>query len=262
MNTHAHPDDRKVVSRAEWDKARKAFLLKEKAFTRQRDALNRERRALPMVQIEKDYVFEGPKGKLGLYDLFEGRRQLIVYHFMLGPGEGEGCPGCSFLADSIGNLAHLHARDTTLVVVSRAPLAEIEAYRKRMGWTFPWVSSHGSDFNYDFHVTLDEAVMPPVYNYTTAEEYERKGMPWFMRGEQPGTSVFLRDGDTVYHTYSSYGRGGDLQLGTYNYLDLTPLGRQEGWDGTPDLDGLGKNWVKRHDEYAGTAKSADDACCH
>ncbi len=179
---------------------------------------------------------------MGLAELFEGRRQLIVYHFMFDPSWDAGCPSCSFLVDSIGNLAHLHARDTTLAAVSRAPMAAIERYRKRMGWTFPWYSSHGSDFNYDFHVTIDPAVTPPEYNFQVFDG------DW--TGELPGTSVFLRDGEEVFHTYSSYARGGDVLLGTYNYLDLTPLGRQEDWE-KPEgrSDGPFMSWLRRHDEY-------------
>ena len=220
----------KVVSRDEWLVARKALLAKEKELTRHRDAVNAERRRLPMVRIDKPYVFEGPAGKASLLDLFEGRRQLIVYHFMYDPGWDEGCPSCSFLVDNIGHLAHLRARKTSLALVSRAPMARIEPFRKRMGWTIPWYSSFGSDFNYDFHVTLDEAVAPVEYNYTDKAMLVQKGEAYFTQGESHGLSVFLRDGDTILHTYSTYARGADLIVGTYNYLDLTPLGRQEDWE--------------------------------
>jgi predicted dithiol-disulfide oxidoreductase (DUF899 family) len=158
-------DDPQVVSRDEWLASRRQLLAREKEFTRQRDALNAERRRLPMTEIDKQYAFEGKHGKASLLDLFEGRGQLLIYHFMFDPDWDEGCPSCSFLADNIGHLAHLHARDTTLAMVSRAPLARIEAFRQRMGWAVPWYSSFGSDFNYDFHVTLDQAVAPVEYNY-------------------------------------------------------------------------------------------------
>ncbi|MGH8728982.1 MAG: DUF899 domain-containing protein [Burkholderiales bacterium] len=239
-----------VVSRAEWLAARKQHLSREKEFTRQRDALNAERRKLPMVKIEKDYVFEGQDGKVRLLDLFEGRRQLIVYHFMFDPGWDEGCPSCSFVADNIGHLAHLHARDTSLALVSRAPLAKIEPFKKRMGWTVPWYSSFGSDFNHDFHVTTDEAVAPVEYNYRDKATLEQLGHTYHVKGEQPGASVFLRDGDRIYHTYSTYGRGLDLLVGTYNYLDLTPLGRQEDWEQPPGRsDGPFMAWLRHHDRY-------------
>ena len=225
-----------VVSRDEWVRARKELLAKEKDLTRQRDALNAERRRLPMVKIEKDYVFEGPDGKVGLVDLFEGRLQLIVGHFMFDPTWTDGCPSCSAGADEVskGLLEHLHARDTTLAYVSRAPLKTIEDYKARKGWTFPWYSSYGSDFNYDFHATLDESAAPVEYNYRAKEEYERLGKGAFLEGDQPiempGTSYFLRDGDAVFHTYSSYARGAEMTGGSYYFLDLTALGRQEDWE--------------------------------
>jgi predicted dithiol-disulfide oxidoreductase (DUF899 family) len=220
----------RIVSLAEWQAAHEKLLVKEKAATRARDALAAERRRLPMVQIEKDYIFEGQKGKVSLLDLFEGRRQLIVYHFMFAPGvEGwpeAGCPGCSLVVDQIGHLAHLHARDTSFALVSRAPLANIERYKKRMGWTVPWFSSHGSDFNVDFGVTTDE-------------------------GECFGLSVFLRDGNRTFRTYFTSGRGVEALGSVWTFLDLTPLGRQEewedspaGWPQTPPYD-----WWRRHDEY-------------
>ncbi len=221
----------RVVTRNEWLTARKAFLDKEKEFTHMRDAVNKARRELPMVQIDKNYTFENANGKATLLDLFEKRRQLIVYHFMWLWDEGVGCPSCSLHIDSAPNLAHFHARNTTFAVVSRGKWDDISAYRKRMGWTMPWYSSFGSDFNYDFHVTIDEKVAPVEYNYKTAAELIRMDESWRgWSGEQPGTSVFLRDGDKVFHTYSSYARGGDLLINTYNYLDLTPLGRQEDWE--------------------------------
>lgn len=220
----------KVVSRAEWQVAREALLVKEKAATRARDALAAERRRLPMVRIDKDYVFEGPAGKASLVDIFDGRRQLILYHFMFAPGvEGwlsAGCDGCSMVVDQVGHLAHLHARDTSFVLVSRAPLPNIEAYRKRMGWSIPWFSSSGNDFNRDFGVTTDE-------------------------GETFGLSVFLRHGDDVFRTYFTNGRGVEALGSVWTFLDLTPLGRQEEWEDSP----AGRPqtppyaWWRRHDEY-------------
>src|SRR5580692_9865266 len=215
-----HP---KVVAPAEWVEARKEFLAKEKEFTRLRDELSRQRRELPWEKVEKSYVFEGPNGKETLADLFDGRSQLIVYHFMFGPDWKEGCPSCSYLGDHFdGAIIHLANRDTTLVVVSRAPLAQIEAFKKRMGWKFKWVSSFASDFNYDYHVSFTAAELAEgkvYYNYSMTE---------FPVAEGPGASVFARDtAGAVFHTYSSYGRGLDILLGAYNFLDMTPKGRDE-----------------------------------
>jgi predicted dithiol-disulfide oxidoreductase (DUF899 family) len=237
-------DRTRVVSRDEWLAARKQHLYKEKELTRLRDQLSAERRSLPWVRVDKPYLFEGPNGRESLADLFGGRSQLIVYHFMFGPEWKEGCPSCSFLADHIdGTLAHLAARDVTFVVVSRAPLAMIRAFQQRMGWRFKWVSSHGSDFNYDFHATTDEAVVPVEYNYRDKATLEQLGQTYHAKGEQHGASVFLQNGVHVYHTYSTYGRGCDLLVGTYNYLDLVPKGRDE--------DGLAftMGWVRHHDRY-------------
>jgi len=198
--------------------------------------LSSDRRRLPMVRIDKDYVFDGPAGNASLLDLFEGRRQLIVGHFMFDPSWDDGCPSCSAGADEVapGLLEHLHTRDTTLAYVSRAPLAKIEAYKARKGWTFPWYSSNGSDFNYDFHVTLDESVTPVQYNYRTPAEHEQAGTSGYVEGDQPiegpGRSCFLRDGDTVFHTYSVYARGLETIGGSYYLLDETALGRQEAWE--------------------------------
>jgi len=226
----------KVVSPEEWRAARIELLAEEKAMTRARDALNTKRRELPMVKVEKDYVFEGPDGKANLLDLFDGRRQLMVGHFMFNPSWDDGCPSCSAGADEMcgGLLEHLHARDTSFVYVSRAPLAKIEAYKARKGWTFPWYSSYGNDFNYDFHVTMDESVAPIEYNFRTKAEHEQAGTLYYLEGEQPieepGLSCFLRDGDTVFHTYSNYARGAEMTGGSYYFLDLTALGRQEDWE--------------------------------
>lgn len=255
MNRNDYP---RVVSPPAWRQARLALLAEEKAFTRERDRLNRARRELPMVAIDKDYRFSGPEGEVDLAALFAGKRQLIVYHFMFHRDRGEGCPGCSFVVDNLGHQAHLHARDTNLVLVSRAPLAELETFRRRMGWTLPWYSSFGSPFNYDFHVSLDDSVAPVEYNYRDKGELERLGQDYHLEGEQPGVSVFLRDGAQVFHSYSSYGRGLDLLCTTYNYLDLTPFGRGEGWDGMVDL-GEGLNWTRLHDRYGAPAPAHD--CC-
>ena len=229
---------REIVPETEWLVAREDLLTREKEFTRQRDSLNAARRALPMVKIEKSYAFDGPNGKETLAELFDGRSQLIVYHFMFAPGWEEGCRACSLLADHFdGANWHLPQRDVTLVAVSRAPLADITSYKKRMGWRFKWVSSHGSDFNYDYRVSFTEAQEKKneiYYNYTTKE---------FQMEELPGLSVFYQDetGD-VFHTYSTYARGLDLLVGAYNFLDLVPKGRDENPDSTMD-------WVKRHDKY-------------
>jgi predicted dithiol-disulfide oxidoreductase (DUF899 family) len=220
----------RVVSPAEWQVARDKLLRKEKAQTRARDALAAERRRFPMVKIDKNYVFEGSDGKARLVDLFDGRRQLILYHFMFAPGvDGwpeAGCPGCSFVVDHIGHLAHLHARNTSLVLVSRAPVANIKRYKRRMGWTVPWFSSSASDFNHDFGLTTD-------------------------RGETFGLSVFLRDGQAVYRTYFTSGRGVEALGSPWTFLDLTPFGRQETWEDSPKgwPQTPPYRWWRRHDEY-------------
>jgi predicted dithiol-disulfide oxidoreductase (DUF899 family) len=225
-----------VVSHEQWLAARVALLAKEKELTRARDALNAERRRLPMVRVDKEYVFEGPGGPVTLRDLFDGNRQLIVAHFMFAPDWTDGCPSCSAAADerAPGLYDHLATRDTALATVSRAPLAKIEDYKRRKGWDFPWYSSYGSDFNYDYAVTMDSSVAPIIYNYKTVDEHRAAGTDYYFTGgepsEQPGLSCFLLDGDTVYHTYSTYGRGGEQVGGSYYYLDLTALGRQEDWE--------------------------------
>ncbi len=222
-----------VVSREEWLAARKELLEKEKELTRARDRLNADRRRLPMVRMDKPYAFEGPDGPVGLLDLFEGRLQLVMHHFMLSPDWDTACPSCSSAADQIGRLRQLHVRNTTLVAVSRAPYATLAAYRERMCWTFPWYSSYGSDFNYDFHATLDDRVAPVLLFFRTEAELAEAGTPWAesMRGEEmPGISAFLRVGDEVFHTYSTYGRGIEEFHNGNPYLDLTALGRQEAWE--------------------------------
>jgi predicted dithiol-disulfide oxidoreductase (DUF899 family) len=225
-----------VVSREEWLVARKRLLAAEKELTRRRDALNAERRRLPMVKIEKDYRFQGPDGELTLLDMFEGRRQLIIVHFMFDPSWEDGCPSCTAGADenAEGMRAHLHARETSMAYVARAPIEKIERYKRKRGWTFPFYSSYGSDFNYDFHVTLDERVMPVEYNYRSKAEHEARGTGYYVAGEQPielpGSSYFVRDGDDVFHTYSLYARGGETVGGSYYFLDNTALGRQEAWE--------------------------------
>ena len=228
-----------IVTSSEWLDARKELLAEEKRLTRQMDALSAKRRALPWVRIEKEYHFEGRKGRVSLADLFAGRSQLVIQHFMLGPGWGEGCPSCSFMADHTdGMLPHLAARDVTMMAVSRAPLAEIEAFKNRMGWKFEWVSSHGSEFNHDFHVSFTEAEVASGkvnYNYT---------MQPFGSTEAPGISVFHKAADgSVFHTYSVYGRGVEVMMGTYRILDLTPKGRDE------DHLEHTMEWVRHHDSY-------------
>jgi predicted dithiol-disulfide oxidoreductase (DUF899 family) len=237
-----------VVSQDQWVAARKALLAKEKEFTKLRDQLSAERRKLPWVKIEKNYVFDGPTGKETLADLFGGRSQLFVYHFMLGPGWKDGCPSCSFLADHFDGAAiHLAQRDVTLVAASRAPLSEIAAYQRRMGWRFSWVSSFDTDFNQDFHVsfTPEELASGKVeYNFNLGT---------FSSEETPGISAFIKnETGEVFHTYSAYARGLDILVGAYNFLDLAPKGRGEG---TPPWT---MAWVRRHDEYDGAPQS----CCH
>lgn len=247
----------KVVSREQWLVARKRLLTQEKQATHARDALNAARRALPMVRVEKDYFFDGPAlrarpapaRRQTLLQLFDGRRQLVVCHVMFFQEQAQACTGCSLTIDNLPHLSHLHARETTLVVVSRAPLAQLTQFQQRMGWSMPWFSSLGSDFNYDYHATTDEAVAPVEYNYRDKATLERLGQSYHVRGEQPGVSVFLRDDDAVFHTYSTYGRGLDLLENTNNYLDLTVFGRGEGWGSMPDVHGLGRHWLRHHDRY-------------
>jgi predicted dithiol-disulfide oxidoreductase (DUF899 family) len=226
-----------IVSETEWQAALDALRAKEKEATRARDALAAERRRLPRLRIEKDYVFGGPDGEASLLDLFEGRRQLLLYHFMFGPNQDAGCDGCSMVVDQIGHLAHLHARDTSFSVVSRAPIEKIEAYRQRMGWSIPWYSSFGSDFNVDFGVSPEQP-KEDVYQ----------------DGESFGLSVFIRDGDDVFRTYFTNQRGVEALGSVWTFLDLTPLGRQEEWEDSPAGYPQGKpyEWWRRHDEYENT----------
>jgi predicted dithiol-disulfide oxidoreductase (DUF899 family) len=229
-----------VVSRGEWLAARKELLTKEKLLTRQRDEIDRQRRALPWVKVEKNYIFDGPNGQQSLSDLFENRSQLIISHFMFGPGWKEGCVGCSFRSDHVdGTLAHLEHHDVSLVTISRAPLAEIEAFKKRMGWRFRWLSSYGSDFNYDYHVSFAKEEIATGKVYSNYEDRD------FVSEEGSGLSVFYKDeiGD-IFHTYSTYGRGDEMVDTTYMYLDLTPKGRNE----TGPHYNLG-DWVRHHDRY-------------
>jgi predicted dithiol-disulfide oxidoreductase (DUF899 family) len=229
-----------VVSADEWLAARKELLAAEEEAAKVLAQVTAKRKELPATVVEKKYVFEGPAGEVTLLEMFEGRRQLIVQHFMFDPAWGQGCPVCSYQADSAGHLAHLHARNTTYALVSRAPITKIEPFRQRMGWPYPWYSSFGSDFNYDFHVTHDESVAPIEYNYRTAPELIDRGDTFFARpGEKGAVSVFLRDGDSVLHTYSVYGAGTDLLYSTDQLLDLTPLGRQD-----EDVE------LRHHDSYS------------
>ena len=224
----------RIATRDEWLAERTELLAKEKELTRQRDALNIERRNLPMVEIDKDYALEGPQGTVGLIDLFEERPQLILYHFMFDPEWDEGCPSCSAGTDELspGFLEHLHVRDTSYAMVSRAPLAKLEGWKAKKGWDVPWYSSFGTDFNYDFGVTIDETVAPAVYNYRTRAEYEARGENFFADQpvEMPGRSCFLLVDGRVFHTYSQYARGLECTGGSYYFLDLTALGRQEEWE--------------------------------
>jgi len=224
----------KVVSNDEWLAARKALLADEKEMTRARDSLSTKRRELPMVKVEKRYVFHGPTRDVDFVDLFDGQSQLIVQHFMFDPDWDEGCPSCSAAADELsqGLIDHLRVRETNFVAVSRAPIEKIERYKKAKGWTFPWFSSLGSDFNYDFHVTIDGSIAPIMWNYRTLPELVENGMGWLGDGssEQPGYSTFLREGDEIFHTYSVFARGTEMLGGAYSFLDMTALGRQEEWE--------------------------------
>ena len=247
MNTQT---DHPVVSKAQWLAERKALLAREKELTHLRDQIARERRALPWERVEKNYVFDAPEGQRALADLFEGRRQLLVQHFMFGPGWEQGCKSCSYMADHVDGMnVHLAHRDVTLVAISRAPLAEIERFRQRMGWAFKWVSSHGGDFNYDFKVSFTpEEVATGKIDYNFGK--------WPLTGEEwPGISVFYKDdAGEVFRTYSTYGRGVEVMMGTYNMLDLVPKGRDEN-------PGQGMAWVRHHDRYAPQPAAKAGSCC-
>lgn len=238
-----------IVTRDRWVAERKALLAREKEMSRLQDDLARDRQKLPWVLVDKPYMFDTPTGQRSLADLFEGRRQLIVQHFMLAPGWEEGCVGCSFMADHVdGALPHMAARDLSFVAVSRAPLAEIERFRQRMGWQFPWVSSFGNTFNFDFHVSFTEE------ERKRGEVFYNYGMTAFPHEEAPGVSAFtLDDKGRVFHTYSTYGRGVELMMGAYDLIDIAPKGRDEA--------GLshGMDWVRHHDRYE-TAKKTGSAC--
>lgn len=263
-----------VASAEEWLTARKELLAREKALTKARDELNSARRQLPMVEVTKGYEFQSEVGPVRLIDLFEGRDQLIVHHFMwtydidddgTEHPRDEGCPSCSATADDIGNLTGLWVRGTTLAAVSRAPIDKITAFKRRMGWTFPWYSSAGSDFNYDFHVTVDDRVAPVLLNYRNETELAEQGQPWSaeMRGDWPGVSTFLRQGARVFHTYSAFARGIEQPSGVSTYLDLTVLGRQEPWERPPGRitgrgAGAGNAGLKFHDQYTARELGSND----
>jgi predicted dithiol-disulfide oxidoreductase (DUF899 family) len=226
----AHPP---IVGQEEWLTARKTLLEHEKEYTKHRDRINAERRRLPMVKLEKEYTFEGSNGSVKLIDLFAGQTQLIIYHFMFDPNWEKGCMGCTGYVNSLGDLSMLGDRDTTFALVSRAPFPKLEAYKKLNEWTVPWYSSYGSDFNYDFHVTLDENIAPIEYNYRDKAELEKRNGSNVMQGESHGLSVFFRMGNDIFHTYSTYGRGVESLTDAYSLLDMTPYGRQEDFEDSP-----------------------------
>ena len=230
-STIPHPP---IVSREQWLAERKKLLTNEKDLTKHYDRVNAQRRELPMVKIEKNYIFDTPNGKRTLKELFEGRRQLIIYHFMFDPAWDKGCTGCTGFVDALGDLSLLAKRDTTFVLVSRAPLAKLETYKAQKGWNIAWFSSFGSDFNYDFHVTFDPKVSPVEYNYKSQEETAiAKGHPVVMEGEEHGLSVFFRLENDIFHTYSVYARGNESLTDTYRLLDTTPYGRQQDFEESP-----------------------------
>lgn len=239
----------KIVSREEWLAARKDLLVKEKAFDHERDKLTECRRKLPMLKVEKEYVFDGPVGPIDLRALFQGRQQLIVYHFMFEPSRMTGCKHCSCVMDNIaGALVHLTARDTSFAAVSRAPIAKIQAFKRRMGWDFPWVSSFHNDFNYDFQVTLDSGKGYTVHNYR----------PFDFEGELPGLSVFVSNRGMLLHSYSTYLRGLDILLPMYHLLDRTPLGRQETKENS--MAAGEASWIRYHDAYETTGEQPGGCC--
>lgn len=227
----AHPP---IASAEEWLAKRKELLLREKELTKEYDRINAARRRLPMVRVEKDYEFTGPEGKVSLLDLFEGRRQLIVYHFMFGPDWEKGCEGCTGYVNALGDLSDLEKRSIRFVLVSRAQLPKLEAYKAEKGWDQPWYSSFGSDFNYDYHVTHDANVAPIEYNYVGLEELEKRRGVGNVKGEDHGISVFFRLGDEVYHTYSAYARGTEDLVDSYRLMDITPFGRQQDFEDSPE----------------------------
>ena len=233
MTTGKTPHPR-IVSRDQWLAERKTLLSHEKELTKHHDRVNAERRRLPMVKVAKDYVFDGPKGKQDLKALFDGSRQLIVYHFMFDPTWDKGCPGCTSFVDALGDLSLLEKNDTTFVVISRAPLVKLDAYKAQKGWNISWYSSFGNDFNYDFHVTLDEKVLPVEYNYRDKAAMEARSGPNAMKGEEHGLSVFFRLEDDVFHTYSAYARGTESLTDAYRLLDTTPYGRQQAFEDSPE----------------------------
>lgn len=223
-----------VATREEWLAKRKELLAEEKELTKHDDRVNAMRRRLPMVKLDKTYEFDSPEGKITLLDLFEDKRQLLVYHFMFDPAWEEGCPGCTGFADALGDLSMLGERNTAFAMISRAPLEKLEKYKAEKGWKERWVSSFGSDFNYDFHVTLDEAKAPMEYNYKDKEQLLKNSRSGDITGEYHGMSVFFRDGEDLYHTYSSYARGTENLTNSYELLDVTPYGRQEDFEDSPE----------------------------
>lgn len=223
----------RVASRDEWLKERKQLLEHEKEETRHYDRVNAERRRLPMVKIEKEYHFDGPEGRRSLGDLFDGRTQLIVYHFMFDPTWDKGCMGCTGYVDALGSLSMLNERNTSFALISRAPLPKLQAYKAERGWTVPWYTSFGSDFNYDFHVTHDESVAPIEYNYQNKEQLEARRGPGEVKGEDHALSVFFKNGEEIFHTYSAFARGTERLTDAYSLLDVTPYGRQEDWEDSP-----------------------------
>jgi predicted dithiol-disulfide oxidoreductase (DUF899 family) len=233
MSTEQRVPAPPIVSQQEWHAQRLKLLTDEKELTQHLDRVRAQRRRLPMVKVETNYTFDGPQGKVSLLDLFQGRRQLVIYHFMFDPEWQKGCMGCSGYVDAIGDLSMLKERNTTFAVVSRAPLAKLQAYKATKGWDIDWYSSFGSDFNYDFHVTLDEAVAPIEYNYRSLAEMQANRIPNGMKGEEHGLSVFFRIGDDVFHTYSTYARGTESLTDSYALLDVTPYGRQEDFEDSP-----------------------------
>ena len=233
MSTKTSLPRPKVASQEEWLAERKKLLLKEKEHTHAGDRIHAELRRLPMVKIDKEYVFDGPEGKRSLKDLFDGQIQLIVYHFMFDPSWDKGCPGCTSFVNALGDLSMLQKRNTNFVLISRAPLEKLLGYKKEMGWTCPWYSSFGSDFNYDYHATLDKKKAPIEYNYMDEAALITRRGEGNLEGEDHGLSVFFRDGDELFHTYSCYARGTENLTNSYELLDVTPYGRQEDWEDSP-----------------------------